>query len=266
VRDDPSAWSPPDLSHVWKQLADHGYAVIADWSIGLTGDFLAEFHKRYFNDSTLRNDDGDWPRDRKRARDVIRYTWAGAQLKLREYKTIALTDRSGIKGTRIHKRIRLLADPVAEQLVRTLLCLVPPERRKGEGTFGVNLFRTFTDVVTRPHHDDEQFIILYVMHRKGGGAESYLYRVSQDPPIEEAGDGSPGGLVLERQLNPGELLIFEDKLFKHGATPLEPAPDGTAMRDVLVCTVDHDETYLKSAPARATEAMDAELVTAGSSG
>ncbi len=265
MRDDSSAWSPPDLSHVWKQLADDGYAVIADWSIGLTGDFLAKFHKRYFNDRTLRHDDGDWPQDRKRARDVIRYTWTGARLKLREYKTIALTDRSGIKGKRIHKRIRVLADPLAVHLVRTLLCLVPPGQRKPEGTFGINFFRTFTDVVTKPHHDGEQFIILYVMHRKGEGAESYLYRVPEDRPTKPTGDDSPGKLVLERQLNPGELLIFEDRLFKHGANPLKPAPDGTAMRDVLVCTVNYDETYLKSATARATETTDAELVMAGSS-
>jgi 2OG-Fe dioxygenase len=247
-------------------LADHGYAVIEDWSIGLPENLLRTFRKKYFDSRKLRHDEGDQPADRKRARDVIHYTWTGAQLKLREYKTIALTDRSGIKGTRIHKRIRLLADPMAEQLVRTLLCLVPPERRKTEGTFGVNLFRTFTDVVTKPHHDDEQFVILYVMHRKGAGAVSYLFRVSQDLPTVETADGSPGELVLERQLNPGELLIFEDKLFKHGATPLKPAPDGQAMRDVLVCTVDYDETYLKNTQAETMEPAEAELVTAGSPG
>jgi hypothetical protein len=263
VGDDSSAWSPPDLSHVWKQLADHGYAVIADWSIGLTGDFLAKFHARYFDDGALRHDDGDWPQDRKRARDVIRYTWTGARLKLREYKTIALTDRSGIKGKRIHKRIRVLADPMAVYLVRTLLCLVPPGQRKPDGTFGINFFRTFTDVVTKPHQDKEQFVILYVMHRKGDGAESYLYRVPEDRAVKAKSDDSLDKQVLKRQLNPGELLIFEDRLFKHGASPLKPPPDGTAVRDVLVCTVDYDETYLKSAGARATEA---ELVTTGSSG
>jgi len=263
VRDDSSSWSPPDLSHVWKHLADHGYAVVEDWSIGLADDFLAKFHKKYFTNRKLRRDKGDWPRDRKRARDVIHYTWAGTRLRLREYATIALTDRAGIKGTRLHKRIRILADPTAVHLVRTLLCLVPPRRRQPEGTFGVNFFRTFTDVVTKPHHDDEQFIILYVMRRKGDGARSYLYRIPEnsDPALPLDGD-SPCELVLDRQLNPGELLIFEDKLFEHGATPLIPAPDGTAMRDVLVCTVDYDETYLKDARAEQTSTVGTEFAMA----
>ena len=260
---DDSSWNPPDLSHVWKHLADHGYAVIEDWSIGLPDDFLAKFHKQYFTGRMLRHDKGDWPQDRKRARDVIHYTWTGTRLKLREYATIALTDRSGIKGTRLHKRVQVLTDPMAEHLVRTLLCLVPPVRRKPEGTFGINFFRTFTDVVTKPHHDDEQFIILYVMHRKGDGARSYLYRVPENPEPKVPDDDQPGELVLDRQLNPGELLIFEDKLFAHGATPLLPTPDGTAMRDVLVCTVDYDEAYLKSAGAGESGAVRTAPAMAG---
>jgi hypothetical protein len=118
--------------------------------------------------------------------------------------------------------------------------------------------------VTKPHHDDEQFVILYVMHRKGDGAESYLYRVPEDGPTKATSDDSLGEQVLERQLNPGELLIFEDRLFKHGASPLKPAPDGAAVRDVLVCTVDYDETYLNRTAAGTMEATAADLVMAGS--
>ena len=50
--------------------------------------------------------------------------------------------------------------------------------------------------------------------------------------------------MLRRQLNPGEIIVFEDKLFKHGATPLEGPSHGSAMRDVLVCTVDYRKSYL----------------------
>jgi hypothetical protein len=215
--------------------------VIEDWMIGLPDDFAEKFHQKYFNDAMLRRDGGDFPPDRKRARDVIRYIWTGAKkLELRENETIALRDRAGIKGERIHKRVEILTDPLAEKLVRTLLCLVPPGRRKPEGTFGINFFRTYTDVVTKPHRDDEQFIITYVMHRTGDGAESYLFRADQD-----TADGSADKPILEQQLNPGELLFFEDELFKHGATPLVNPRGGTAMRDVLVCTIDNDETYLK---------------------
>ena len=53
-----------------------------------------------------------------------------------------------------------------------------------------------------------------------------------------------GEQVLRKQLNPGDLMIFEDGRFKHGATPLTPPPGGQAQRDVLVCTVDLPTTYL----------------------
>jgi hypothetical protein len=55
--------------------------------------------------------------------------------------------------------------------------------------------------------------------------------------------------LLRKQLNPGDIIIFEDKLFKHGATSLTNPPGGTAMRDVLVCTVDYWATYLGAASA-----------------
>jgi hypothetical protein len=104
----------------------------------------------------------------------------------------------------------------------------------------VNLLRTFTNVVTRPHHDEEEFIIIYVLGRTGGGAETYLYNPDDVPAI-----GEPiAPPVLRRQLNPGDIMIFEDRLFKHGATRLEDPLNGTAIRDALVCTVDHPETYL----------------------
>ena len=133
---------------------------------------------------------------------------------------IAITDRAGIPGRREHSRVRLLEDPQAEQFVRTLLSLVPPVQRKPTGTFGVNLFRTFTDVVTKPHRDNEELIILYVLDRQGEGAESYLYRPDDVTPEGKA-IGDP---VLKRQLNPGDIIIFDDARFMHGATPLEVSP------------------------------------------
>ena len=120
---------------------------------------------------------------------------------------------------------------------------MPEDRRQPRGTFGINLFRTHTDVVTKPHRDDEEFIILYVLDRIGDGAESYLYENDgQGPGIAEYAEP-----ILCKQLNSGDLMIFEDKQFKHGATPLTPPHGGRAARDVLVCTVDHHTTYLERA-------------------
>ena len=241
MSDDSSSLDAPDFSHAWKDLASNGYALVHDWTLGVSDDSRERFHQKYFNDDMLRLDKGDFPPDRKRSRDVVHYKWFDSGLELTEYKTITITDRAGIEGSREHKRVEILKDPQAKQLIETLLHLVPPDRRQKEGTLGVNFFRTYTDVVTKPHHDDEEYIFLYLMHRNGGGAKSYLYRDSKG-----FAGGPPDKPVLDyHQLSPGELLIFEDILFTHGATPLEPTSDGTAMRDMIVFTVDYPETYLK---------------------
>jgi hypothetical protein len=224
------------LDRIWASLAGQGYVLTDDQEIGLPEEFRENFRQAYFNEKVLRHDPGDLPVDRLRARDVIRYHWLEDRLHLQEHERITLTDRAGIEGEREHSRVRLLRDPQAEQLIRAFLSLVPAARRQVDGTFGVNLFRTYTDVVTTPHHDDEEFIFLYVLNRVGGGAESYLYHPDDDP------DSRPP--VLRHQLNPGQILVFEDKRFKHGATPLLSAPGVNAMRDVLVCTVDYWSSYL----------------------
>jgi hypothetical protein len=231
---------PVDDDDAWATLTRDHYVLLNEETVGLPTKFHESFLAKYFNEDTLRHDKGDWPVDRKRARDVVEYEWRDGVLHLREYDTITLTDRAGISGKRDHARVRLLDDPEAEKFVRAALRLVPPDRRQCHGTFGINLFRTYTNVVTKPHHDDEEYIMLYVLDRIGDGAESHLYH-----PGDVTTDGqTTADPMLRHQLNPGEIFIFEDKFFKHGATPLEPLPDGRARRDVLVCTVDYRETYL----------------------
>jgi hypothetical protein len=243
---DDSAYPPPyDVCGVWEDMNRRGYALTTDKALGLPVKFRENFEQTYFNDAVLRHDAGDWPVDRKRARDVIHYEWHDGRLELREFETITITDRAGFAGKREHARIRLLADPQARELVEAFLSMVPPARRKSVGTFGVNLFRTHTDVVTAPHRDNEEFIILYVLNRVGDGAETYLYD-------DDAGPGSgvaqqAARPALTKQLNPGDLVIFEDTRFRHGATPLQAPPGRTAMRDALVCSVDYESTYLAAA-------------------
>jgi 2OG-Fe dioxygenase len=239
VSDDPNGKSP-DLEHVWAAMAGQGYALTSEDKVGLPEKFRKNFVQTYFTEGRIRHDPGDWPVDRKRARDVVRYWWRDGGLRLREHRTIAITDRAGIPGRRVHSRVRLLEDPQAEEFIRTLLSLVPPGRRRPTGTFGVNLFRTFTDVVTKPHRDNEELIFLYVLDRQGEGAESYLY----DPHDVTPEGKAIGNPIMQQQLNPGDIIIFDDARFMHGATPLEALPDGTSMRDVLVCTVDYRATYL----------------------
>jgi hypothetical protein len=229
----------PGLDHAWAQLKRDGYVLTREREVGLD-DFRHEFLRKYFNDAVIHHDAGDLPKDRKRARDVIRYQWHDDDLSLQEFEKITITDRADIPGAREHSRVTLLDDPEGERLIRKFLELVPPEWRQRDGTFGVNLFRTYTDVVSKPHHDHEQFVMLYVLDRIGGGAESYLYNAGD---VTDEGVVSAGP-VFKHQLSPGEILIFQDDLFKHGASPLEAPPGRTARRDVLVCTVDNKETYL----------------------
>ena len=227
------------LDRVRADLASQGYALTNDQEIGLPEKFRENFEQKYFNDKTLHCYPDDWPRDRKRARDVIRYQWRDDELHLAEHETITITDRGGIAGKRDHMRVMFLKDPHSTELVRIFLNLVPPDRRRCDGTFGVNFFRTFTNVVTTPHRDDEEFCIFYIVKRVGGGAETYLY--DADVPADSEAATKP---VLRRRLDPGEIIIFDDRRFKHEATPLEAPPSGTAERDALVCTVDYPETYL----------------------
>jgi hypothetical protein len=236
VSDDSCRTTPVGIDNHQATLADQGYLLVNDQLIGLPKNFRQTFLDTYFNDGVLRHDDGDWPADRKRARDVVRYQWRDDGLDLREHKTITITNRAGIPGERDHKRVKVLEDPLGEQLVRTFLNLVPLDRRRPDSTFGVNLFRTFTNVVTKPHRDDEEFVIIYVLDREGDGAESYLY--------EAGGDSAGMQPVFQHQLSPGEILMFDDERFIHDASELKAGPDGKAQRDVLVCTVDYPSTYL----------------------
>src|SRR5579863_9280772 len=150
-----------NLEGIWDSLRERGYAVADEQSLGLPENFREAFGLAYFNNGTLRRDEGDWPTDRERARDVIFYKWLEGTLELYEFDTITITDRASIAGKREHARVLLTRDQLARQLVQALLMMVPPYRRQGEGTFGVNLFRTYTNVVTSPHHDHQQFIIIY---------------------------------------------------------------------------------------------------------
>jgi hypothetical protein len=227
------------LEKVWAALSSRGYALTSDREIGLPAGFRENFCQDYYNSEVLHHDPGDKPADRERARDVIHYKWNDETLDLQTYDRITITDRADIPGKREHTRVQLLKDPRAKQLICTLLGLVPAGRRQDEGTFGVNLFRTFTNVVTKPHRDDEEFVIIYVVDRIGTGAETYLY----NPEDVKDGQDQPEP-VLRQQLNPGDIIIFDDKTFLHGATPLVSPPGGTARRDALVCTVDYRSTYL----------------------
>jgi hypothetical protein len=223
------------VQRVWESILVHGFARVTDRRIGLPKDFRWKLSETYFNDEVLQSDVPDLPVDRKRARDVIYYEWDTPRLHLSEYKDILIKNRGDIPGERQHSRALLLENDYARDLVTACLSLIPAQFRRDRGTFGVNLFRTYTNVVTRPHQDNEEFIIIYVLDKIGGGARSYLY--SSDNPEKR---------IFFETLRPGDILIFRDSDFLHGATPLKPRANQSTQRDAIICTVDYPSTYLES--------------------
>jgi len=214
---------------VRRELTTHGYAVVSDTELGLDPDIRRHIVENYFTEKVLESDLPAVHRDRDRARDVIRYAWDGDHLEVREHDRIDIVDRSGYSGSRTPKRVELLREGYMETWIRQMLELIPPHLRQSEGTFGVNFMRTRTTVVSGPHHDDEEYVIVYVAGKSGEGAETTLHDV--DDPAE---------VVHRVTLAPGDLIIFRDAGYLHNASPLT---GGHAQRDALVCTVNYPGTY-----------------------
>ncbi|PRX45459.1 hypothetical protein B0I33_109122 [Prauserella shujinwangii] len=220
------------LSGDWRRLLDDGFVVLNEKEFGFSLEGREHIREKYFHDGVLKAYENDLPVDRKRARDVVRFAWRGGEPVLTEHDTITIADRGERPEAREYGRVEVLADGVFEHWIKSALALVPPPWRDPKGTFGVNLFRTFTNVVTRPHQDGERVIFIYVLDKVGRGAETVLYET-------EAG-GEP---VFRGTLEPGALLVFEDSRFWHTVTPLEPLAGRTAQRDALVCTLNYAHTY-----------------------
>ncbi len=224
--------APDVLRLIHKQIGEEGYALTNDVDLGLGKVVREHIHSTYFNERYLRRYPFDIPKDRDRARDVVRYDWHGDGVALTEHDTVAIDSRGDQPFRREFERVRLLGDEHFRSWTATALSLVPTERRQPRGTFGVNLFRTHTQVVTKPHQDEEEYILIYVLERVGSGAMSELYRIDSDETEHHS------------TLEPGDLIIFRDDEFKHTASPLvRPADGREAHRDALVCTVNYPSTY-----------------------
>jgi len=220
------------MREAWSGVAEKGYAVVRDTDLGLSPTLRTHFSERYFNDEVLEVDVAGVHKDRDRARDVVRYEWNGRSLSLAEYHTVTIQDRSGYVAARDHKRVELLSDPRAAEWITAALTLVPPRFRQPIGTFGINFFRTRTTVVSGPHHDDEEFCLVYVVDKIGDGAQTRLHDTDEAQTVK-----------LRHTLEPGEMLIFRDAQYLHDVTPLEADGSTHCHRDAIVCTVNYRDTY-----------------------
>jgi 2OG-Fe dioxygenase len=216
----------------WDGIEKRDYAIVRDTDLGLSPALRAHFSMHYFNAKVLETDHEAIHKDRDRARDVVRYEWNGDKPLLTEYPTVTIENRSGYAGTREHRRVKLLADPKAAEWVAAALSLVPPRRRQHVGTFGINFLRTRTTVVSGPHHDGEEFCLVYVVDKVGEGAETRLHHTDEQQTVE-----------LRHTLTPGDMLIFRDATYLHDVTPLVSSGAVPCQRDAIVCTVNYHETY-----------------------
>ena len=162
----------------------------------------------------------------------MRYSWQDGTLLLEEHETTVIGGaRSYASERREYPCIELLEDPVFSGWIERALSLVPPESRQEHGTFGVNLFRTYSDVVSGAHRDDEEIVLVYVVDKHAGGAVTSLYEQEGAEPL------------VSVTLNPGDFILFDDRRFLHGTTPLEQLDATPPYRDTIVCTVNKPETY-----------------------
>ncbi|HUQ58453.1 MAG TPA: 2OG-Fe dioxygenase family protein [Lentzea sp.] len=214
---------------VRQELSVKGFVLTNDRELGMVEAFREKFHHSYFTDEHLRSYPNDVPADRLRARDVLRYDRSDGQIAVCGHDDIGIEGRGEHAGRREFVRTDLAGDEHFVEWVKAILSVVPEREQQARGTFGVNLFRTRSKVVTRPHRDGEQFIIVYVVDKQCEGGETRLHDAS-------------GGVVYQGTLEPGDLIIFKDSDFLHSVTELE-AKDGEPRRDALVCTVNYPGTY-----------------------
>jgi hypothetical protein len=213
------------IARAQSDLIKHGYALVSESDV----DCLARVRRhmiQYFSGNILKRPGNDTPVDRERARDVILYQWNDSldSVRLTESNHAIVRRPNGDRDE--YARIWLLKHSIGHEFATTILSFIPPCWRQRSGALGVNLLRTFTDVVTKPHQERSgQFVGIWVIDKFGEGAETFLYDYF-----------TPGRLVFEHVLQPGDLIIFNDELFLHGATPLKPV-NGHAQRDAVNFTI-----------------------------
>jgi len=221
------------IARARRSLETDGYVYTNDAALGLPSHLHRHIDAQFFERSTLGPEvAGVPPRDRLRTRDVVEYRRKSGSLVLREHSTNDMRAVADSAGAREYKRVLTLDDPMLVAWMSTLLMLIPPEEQLTSGVIGMNFVRTFTDLVGWKHQDGEEFSCVYVTAREGGGACTSLH------PIDD-----PDETLFDVVLMPGDWLVFRDRDFKHGASPLEPRSEGEKPhRDAIVALVHYAES------------------------
>lgn len=231
-----------ELVRIQSELQDRGFAHTHDESLGLPLDLPEHLEKVFFTDDHLGPEvEGVPPYDRMRARDVVEYERRGGQIALAEFITSAQPVNFDHSYDRVYNRPYALEDDLQARWVATLLSMVPLPERDTHGTIGINYTRTFNYVVGWAHQDATSFSAIYVTKRETKGATTILHPRDKNNPTEFRTELISYGVTLE----PGEYLIFDDRMYKHNVTPLEPRHPGDdgKYRDTIIGQIQRSSNY-----------------------
>lgn len=215
-------------AHYREQLSRDGFIIVPEQAMGLSREFRDGVLTRHFG--SLQRDQEQVHTDRERLRSVFRYRVHGDEVELHEQACVDIVNRNH-QGVRVYPRVQLGWDRSVTAFVRETLCLLPPAARPDASTFSINLFRTRNAVTMGPHQDLERYIVVHVLRKVGAGAHTILFDAEQRERV-----------IATVCLQEGDTMIFEDRRFFHHVTPLTSTGE-PCVRDALVCTVDHPETY-----------------------
>lgn len=214
------------MSFSASELASRNFTILSEHDLLLSGLRL-EILKHCYRPEVLPpvGDTRGPVKDRYRAKDMCIYRRRGDTTEILPVTDDSLMQLGTGENARTAAHAPFFKIPGCSELVKWLLALIPEEDRHSEGTWGVHTFRSFSNVVDGPHQDGFEYGGVYVLDLIGTGARSYLRRIN-------------GGQELDYQLQPGQILLFKDSEFLHGATALEGNP---CRRDALVIQFDAPE-------------------------
>jgi hypothetical protein len=218
----------------WRSIQEQGFVLISDSQLGLGPDFRSHVLTEYF-DQLQPETYGVFPIDRLRACDVLLRWWSPTKgLTLREKASVRFRTAPNVAGNHPHgvwreySRVWLVGNLLMKQWIDAVVSMVPPRPLLigDRGSIRLDFFRTFDQVVSGPHSDGQAIVVIYVVAKHGSGAETRLH------PVE-----APDDIVFRQTLQPGDILILDDRRLLHDVSPLIPTKDGKAHRDVIVCGI-----------------------------
>lgn len=160
--------------------------------------------------------------DRQRLRNVYQIGHpTDGRIELTEVESISIENRN-IGGKREYTRANFLGVEYFGDLLTRLFHALPEEDRKKIRLIEVDYMQTRSVVTNTIHRDFRDYVSIFCLQKHGVGAKTHLYL---DP------DGKSS--AYERELTPGELLLFRDEDFYHFTTDLV-ADSEDSLRDVFI--------------------------------